>query len=311
MWFKQVHIFQLNEKFLAYEPEKIAEQLGAFGFTPCLPSLPASYGFVPPLGNEEGVLVHAVNQCLFFCLQFEEKILPSSVVRQAVNDRVSYLAREYDRKISAKEKKELKEEMTQTLLTRAFTKISKLYAYIDIKNHWLVLDTNSASKTEKCIELLYRCFEEIQVSAIDTKNVSSILTTWLMDGDCSPHLFIGSACVLRDPQQKNRVVRCQNQPLFAEGILSLVKEGCEVNQLALDWHDRVSFCLTEKFALTSVRFHDAVLQLAKEQSAETEQQRMDADFFIMTETLQEIIHELLSVFSKSNKKMEKQEEVVA
>lgn len=297
MWFKQAQIYQVTKQTFGYEPEKLAEQLAAFAFTSCLPSLPMSYGFVSPFEHDEAPLVHAANHCMLFCLQFEEKLLPSTVVRHAVNERVRYLAREHDRKVSQKEKRDLKEEMTQTLLPRAFSKFSKMYAYFDTANNWLVIDSTVGSKTEKLIELLYRCLEGIEIQSIETKNITATLTNWLLDGDYPTSLSIEKACVLRDPQQKNRVIRCQHQELSAEGVLSLVKEGCEVNQLALAWYDRVNFSLTEKFILTGIRFHDAVLALAKEHYSESEQQKIDADFFIMTQTLQQLFEELSSVFA--------------
>lgn len=300
MWFKQAQIFQLI-KPLKWTAEEFAQHLQALAFTPCLPSFPASYGWVSPFNSEEAALVHSANQCLLFCLQFEDKILPSSVVKQAVNDRIKQIADQFDRKVYRKEKLSLKDEMTQTLLPRAFSKISKVYAYIDVQNSWLIIDTVSATKTEKFLELLRRSCEDLEVDYVETKRVAPLLTNWLLDGDFPSSFSVEKSCVLRDPQQQARVIRCQQQELSAEAVINLLKDGCEVHQLACAWHDRVNFNLTEKFTLTGIRFHDTVLELAKEHYSESEFQKMDADFFIMTETFQGLFKDLMLEFGAEEK----------
>lgn len=308
MWFKQAQIFQLT-KPCSLTAEQLAEYLEPLAFTPCLPSFPASYGWTSPFNAEDAPLVHFANNCLLLCMQFEEKILPSTVVKQAVNEKVKQIAAQFDRKVYNKEKLTIKDEMTQTLLPRAFSKYSKVYAYIDTQNNWLILDTVSATKTEKFLELLRRSCEDLEFEYLETKKVPLLLTNWLLDGDFPNSFSIEKSCVLRDPQQQTRVIRCQQQELSADPVITLLKDGCEVHQLSCAWHDRVNFNLTEKFTLTGIRFHDTVLELAKDSYSESENQKIDADFFIMTETLQGLLKDLLVEFGEGESKVATPREV--
>ena len=103
---------------------------------------------------------------------------------------------------------------------------------------------------------------------------------------------------MQDPNQENRIIRCKQQDLFAPGIQSLIKDGCEAIQLALSWQDRVNFVLSNDLSLSSVQFQDEIIAQAKEMEPETKDQQFDADFLIMTDTLNHVINELLDVFIK-------------
>ena len=103
---------------------------------------------------------------------------------------------------------------------------------------------------------------------------------------------------MQDPNKQTRMIRCQNQDLFANSVQAFIKEGCEVKQLALLWHDRVSFVLADDFSIRSIRFQDEVIAAAKDINAETKQQEFDADFFIMTQTFHGLFDDLLALFSK-------------
>jgi recombination associated protein RdgC len=108
---------------------------------------------------------------------------------------------------------------------------------------------------------------------------------------------IEKSCVLQDPANTGRMIRCQQQDLSSSPIQALLKDGCEVNQLALSWKNQVAFVLKNDLLLQSVKFQDAVLELAKE-DAENQQERFDADFIIMTATLSCLLADLTKVLFK-------------
>ena len=105
--------------------------------------------------------------------------------------------------------------------------------------------------------------------------------------------------MLQDANQQNRIIRCQQQDLFASNIQSLIKEGCEVKQLVLSWNDQVNFALADDFSLRSIQFQDEIKEQAKDMEPETKQQQFDEDFLIMTATLSNLLNELLNFFIKT------------
>lgn len=291
MWFKQVQIFKLP-KFLDTATERLISQLEPLQFTSCSLSMPYSAGWVPPIDEEGEPLVRALNGYVMLCLQVEEKILPAAVINQALAEQVKAIEAAEDRKVSGKEKASLKEELTLTLLPRAFSKQTRFYGYIDTRNGWLILGTTNKKGTELFLSLFKKTVTE-DVHPLEIKKLSPIFTQWLMHEAYPSSFGIEKNCVLQDPSQAKRVIRCQQQNLFAGSIQSLIKDGCEIIQLGLSWLDKVNFVLTETLLLKSIQFQEELVSAAKEMEAETRQQLFNADFLIMTETFSALLNELL------------------
>lgn len=301
MWFKQVQLFELKNAS-KYTSDNLIKKLEELAFRPCLPSMQSSIGWVPPIDDEGVPLVLAVNGYLMMCLQVEEKILPATVIRQELNQKVKQIELQDDRKVRQREKLALKDELMLTLLPRAFTKFTRYYAYIDTKNNYLVFNTTQAKKTEQFISLFKKSVSE-DISTFELKKLSPIVTSWLKNQNYPTEFAIEKACLLQDPDREDRTIRCQEQDLFAASIQALIKDGCEVKQIALSWHDRVNFVLSaDDFTLRSINYEDEITAQATEMEAETKQQQFIADFFIMTAAIAELLSDLQNVFERVMKK---------
>lgn len=293
MWFKQLQIFQLTDSFK--QPlDSILKVLQPFAFTPCLPSMPQSFGWVSPVDEDIAPIAQILNGNVMLCMQVEERILPSIVITQELNKKIKKIQGDEDRKVRSKEKLSLKDELIITLLPRAFTKLTRIYGYIDTKNNWLVLGTTNEKKAEQFLSLFKKSISD-NVNSFQVKKLTSTFTHWLKHQDYPTEFAIEKACVLQDPQQKNRVIRCQQQNLFAESIQTIIKEGCEVKQLALSWQDRIQFVLNDQFVLSGIKYQDEIISQASELEAETAQQQFNADFFIMATSLTGLLQDLLNL----------------
>ncbi len=99
MRFKQAHLFELSLP-LDQDPRELEKQLIPLAFTPCLPSLPISYGWVSPFDQEDAPLVQPINRHGLVCMQMEVKILPAVVVRQALVEKIKDIESTQDRCLS-------------------------------------------------------------------------------------------------------------------------------------------------------------------------------------------------------------------
>ncbi len=293
MWFKQLQLLQLTDALKTPLPT-LLEKLELLAFKPCFPSMPVSIGWVAPVDEIDSPLARSLNGCIMLCLQIEEKILPASVVRYELHEKIKAIELMEGRKVYHKEKLSMKDEITLTLLPRAFSRYTKLYGYIDTRHQWLVIDTNNEKKAEQFISLFKKSVTE-KVHPFDLKKLAPIITLWLKDQNYSSDFSIEKSCVLQDPHQQSRIIRCQHQDLFAASIQGLIKEGCEAKKLALSWQDRVNFVLTDTFALSSIKYLEEITSQAGEMEAETKQQQFDVDFLIMMETLALLLKDLLSL----------------
>lgn len=302
MWFKQIQLFQLTAPVQS-SAVNLAERLEPLAFKPCLPTMPTSMGWISPIDEDDEVLARGINGCIMICLQIEEKILPASVVGQTLKDKIKQIEVNEARKVRKNEKLNFKDEIVHTLLPRAFSKYTRIPAYIDTRNGWLIVNTTSPAKTELLLSLLKKSIGEI-IDSFDIVKPSSIITNWLKTQQYPKEFSIEKSCVLQDPNQQNRMIRCQEQDLFAGSIQSLVKDGCEAIQIGLCWQDRINFVLSDTFMLRSVRLADEDITSLQE-DVETKQQRFDADFVLMSEMFSGLIADLLTTFEESEQTLAK------
>ncbi len=300
MWFKQLQLFQFHSS-LNLSSNTLIDKLESLAFRSCLPSMEKSMGWISPLDSDDvnAPLIRSINGYTMLCLQIEEKILPASVIRHELAKKIKQIESEEDRKVRQSEKLSLKDEIKLTLLPRAFSKFTKLYAYIDVKNRRVILGTANAKKAEQFIMMFKKSVSE-DISSVDINKLSPIITHWIKDQDYPSSFSIEKSCVLQDPNQQGRIIRCQQQDLFTIGVRSLIKDGCEVKQLAINWQDRVNFILSDDLSLKSLKFQDEITAQVKEMEPETQDQQFDADFLIMTDTLSQVLDDLLIVFNKKN-----------
>lgn len=295
MWFKQIQLF--NIKPIKEAPDALLEKINDLSFIPCFPSTPSSIGWVSPIDQDESPLIRTINGNIMLCMQIEEKILPATVIKQELEAKIKKLESMDDRKVRSKEKATLKDEMIVTLLPKAFSKLSRVYGYIDNKNNWLVLNTTNKKVTEQFISLFKKSISD-DIEPIDIKEFKSSMTPWVKFEQYPSDFGIENACILQDPEHASRIIRCQQQNLFAKPIQDLLKEGCEVIQLSLSWQDKINFVLTSEFILKSISVVDEIHEQVKEMDPETDEQRFDADFYIMAELFSLLLNELLNTFSQ-------------
>lgn len=294
MWFKQLQLFQIADA-VNFSVEDWAAKLEPLSFRPCMPSMMMSAGWVSPIDEDDAPLVQAINGNIMLCLQIEEKILPSIVIRQELVAKIKEIEKVSNRKLRQKEKYALKDEIIQTLLPRAFSRLTRVYGYVDTKNNWLVLGNTNDKKVNEFVSLFKKAVTE-NIHVIQFKNLSATITYWLKNQKYPTIFAIEKSCMLQDPSQQNRVIRCQQQNLFAESIQALINDGCEVKQLAVTWHDRVTFTLQEDFSLSAIKFQDEITEQAEELEPDSVEQQFNADFFIMTECFASMLKDLLNVF---------------
>ncbi len=297
MLFKQIQLLRLAPSpNHFYDP--LIERLKLLTFQPCLPSLPISVGWVPPIDKDGSALVEQINQQLMICMQVEERILPAAVVRHAVQEKVKQLEASGDRRVGKKEKNSIKDEVVMTLLPRSFSKFRRIYAYLDIKNNWLVIGSTHKKSIEQFLTLFKKTVAG-SVTYFEIKKIPTIITQWVNSQDYPEVFTVEKKGVLQDPNQKSRVIRCQEQDLFVKGIQEFIKDGCELKQLALRWRDSVRFVLSDDMTLRNIKFEDELIEQVKSMEAETRQQKFMADFFMFGETVSALLQDLLMLFAKN------------
>jgi len=301
MWFKNLRLYRLTKPF-TLSAEALHEQLLTKAFNPCHSTVPFSYGWVSPLGRHGEQLTHAANAYIMVCARREEKVLPASVVREFVTEKVTAIEEQEARSVRRKERDQIKEEVLLDLLPRAFSRSSHTFAYLDPKNGWLVVDVASASKAEDLVSLLRESLGGLPV-VLPSVNIPPTreFTQWLRNQSAPSGFVIEDRCELRDPKEEGGVVRCTRQDLSAEEVMSHLTAGKQVTKLAIEWNERLSCILTDDLTVQRLRFLDVIQEAAQEVEADDEATRFDADFALMSLELARFVPALLEAFGGENR----------
>jgi recombination associated protein RdgC len=294
MWFKNLQIYRLGQPF-DLTPEAFEERLRVDEFQGCSRMDMLTTGWAPPLGRHGQLLVHAANGYLMICARKEEKIIPAGVVKQLLDDKVAGIEAAESREIYRREKMRMKEEIIVDLLPRALTRISDLFAYIDVRNALLIVDNASPAKAEMLISQLRSTLGRFPATPVKIKqSLSALMTRWL-SGETLPRDFVlGGDCELKHPDPDGGVISCKNQDLEAGEIRNHIKNGKFAVKLALQWKERLSFVLHEDLSIKRLRFEDIIKEAESETEADDPVSRFDLDFSLMVLELAEFFPQLLT-----------------
>ncbi len=281
MWFRNLQLYRLGRPF-ELTPEELEARLQGNAFQGCKRMDMLATGWAPPLGRHGQQLVHAANGYIMICARKEEKIIPASVVRQLLEDKIVEIEAAEGREIYRREKLRMKEEIIVDLLPRALTRISNQFAYIDVRQNIIVIDSASPAKAEALISQLRTTLGRLPATPVKSKqSLSGLMTRWL-GGEQLPRDFVlGGECELRHPQPDGGVVSCKHQDLGSSEVRNHVKHGKFAVKLALLWKERLSCVLHDDLSIKRLRFEDIVREAESDTEADDPVSRFDLDFSIM------------------------------
>ncbi|MDH3219224.1 MAG: recombination-associated protein RdgC [Gammaproteobacteria bacterium] len=296
MWFKNLQLYRFTKPF-ELDAETLGRQLAEHSFVPCGSQDATRSGWIPPLGRHGSEFVHATNGYLMLCRKRQDKLLPAAVVNEALEEKVLHIEEREARKLPARQRRSLQDEVIFNLLPRAFARSSLQYAYISPRDNLLVVDAAAASRAEEMIDDLRAVLGSLSVVPLASNKLPiEVMTQWVNSAQPPPGFVLNDECELRDNADIGCVIRCKNQDLAAAEIVSHLKTGMHVSKLALNWQERIEFLLDEKLAIKRLRFSELVQEQADEIEADDVAARFDVDFAIMALELSGFFKALLDAF---------------
>ena len=281
MWFKNLSVFRLTEAF-SWSTTDLEPKLAELAFRPCGAHEESSFGWTAPVGKPGAPLVHSSNGFLMLCGKKEERVLPSQVVNEMVQEKIQDTEEKQGRKLGKKERATIKDELVFELLPKAFTFSRKIYAYIDPKGGFVIVDAASAKSAEDVLSLLRESIGSLPAIPLNTINKpTAVMTAWLSENQAPGGFQLEDECELRSPEEAGAIVRCKRHDLCVPEIKSHLDSGKEAIKLAVNWQDRLAFVLDEHLAIKRLRFLELVQDQVADTNAQSETERFDADFAIM------------------------------
>ena len=294
MWFKHLHLYRLHDgatipatDLEAALAEQVARSPGS--------QEARRVGWCPPAGRAGTALLHEMQGQRLMTLLRYERLLPASVVREELEERSADIEAQEGRKLRRQEKQELKEQIYEELLPRAFVRTQKVDLWWDTRRHLIAVNTSSRKRAEEALDLLRETLGSLKVTPLATQTLPMrAMTQWLADENSRPaSLQLGDQVELK-AKGDDGVLRARQVDLDSDEIQQLLASGRQASRLAVESEGRLSYVLHDDLTLKSLRFSDALIDAANEVEDDGDALvRLEADFMLMSEALAEEIERLI------------------
>lgn len=294
MWFRNLHLYRLTTAF-ELNPEELADRLEEKRFQPCGRQSEESIGWVSPIHRSKEYLVHAAGGCILVCMRREQKVIPASAVKEELEERVNAIQDDTGRKVFSKEKQSLKEDILSQMLPKAFVRSTHIWAYIDSKRGYLVINAGSDNIADTIFELLVESIGSFgAVKLVSDENPALILNHWVEEGLPENWEFTGDY-ELKDPKDE-RVAKFKDNEAENVVLGDLLEDGYWVNKLGFRYKGQFRGLLQPDLVVKSLKFTDELLAENDDVDGEDELVKFDADYALMTRSIGDFVGDLISLF---------------
>lgn len=291
MFFRNLTL-QRFSKDAAKQLDNLDEALAEYPLKPCGALEMSTRGFVSPSGDDNNPLTRTIQGYTLICLGGEDKLLPGAVIAKEVRRKTKALLAERGTPVSGKERREIKQAVTDELLPRALSSPSRTSAYIDHKRGWLVIDTTSKKKAEEFTGMLRKALGSFPAMPLTPIHpVRTVLTLCLSTGDVADGFTIGRDCELREPTKDSGAKwRGSSVDLDSEEVHEHLRSGMQVSALGLEYEGRMGFMLDENLVVKKFKLFDVALETLSDTEDENEEQ--DATFTLMALEVEKLLGKL-------------------
>ena len=299
LWFKNAIIYQLNNDNLL-DKQTIENAVKSASFSPCGNLDSTKMGWVSPYSdNNQNDFIIDMQGHLLLRIKKETKILPTPVIKQALNDKIDKQEKTLSRKLSKNEKATLKDEVMIDLMPRAFSKYNYYWLWIDTQNKRIIIDCSSFKLAEDILAILRKELGALALTPLSIeKPLEKIMTTWVKEKLSFPPFILGDEVELKDPLEGNGIISCKNQDITSDEMLVHLDSGKWVTKLKIIDEHGINFIIHPDLTLKRIKFDSVILDENEDIGSDEFDKRLEADFYIMANTLSNSINDLYITINK-------------
>ncbi len=256
MLFKNAFLYRITNPF-EHSSDELEQALAQCIYKPCSGIRPSSFGWIPPLGDPEGSLIHEVAGCTLLCAKREDKIVPASALADVLAEKVERVEQIEGRKIRSKERLRLKDDAMAELLPRALPRSKKILGYINPGDNLLVIGTSSAQEAELFINCIRESLGSFAVVPPQVKSKpTDIFTQWIKTRKLPEHFSFGDACDLLDIEDGGTIT-CRKQDLASQEIRSHIDAGKICTRIGLQWYGDMKLTVDKDIILRQIKIESS------------------------------------------------------
>ena len=293
--FKSLVIYKMSRD-LDVSIENLAKELPNFTYSPCGAQDMKKTGWVPSLeGSKE--LLYSSNGHVLLTIMTEEKIIPASVIKECVAEKVARLEESQGRKLKKTEKESIKDEVLHELLPRAFSKYNKTLIWIHNASKRIMVEAGSAKKAEDALALLRKTLGSLPVVPFNTETpIELTLTSWIKEQVIPDGFTVLDEAELKAILEDGGVITSKKEDLFNDEIKQHIDAGKMVTKLAIDWREKISFLFTNDGLIKRIKMADAVMEENSDIDKDDAAQKFDADFVLFTGEIIQMLDDVDKAF---------------
>lgn len=286
MWFKHLQLYRLLDEH-DWSFDQLTQSLDPYRFQPVSESQARRVGWAAPAGRHSQQLVHEIQGQRLLTLLRQERLLPSAVVKETLEERVEELTAQQGYPPGRREKQALKERIVEELLPRAFTRTTRTDLWWDTNRRLIGVNASSVKRAEEILDVLRESLGTLKIVPLAPQTpVGRTMTTWLTDPTSRPEgVLLGDQIELR-AKGDDGMLRARSIDPDGEEVRVALAVGRQASRLALDIEEQMSLVLQEDMSIKSIRFADAVMGEADEAEHDDDPvMQMETEFALMAHVL--------------------------
>jgi recombination associated protein RdgC len=286
--FRNLRLYRLDSAWPDSEAA-LSEKLASAGFEPCGPLTEKSSGFVEVYPDAGEALARRLGGADLMKLRIQSRVLPAAAVAEELEVRLEEYRNRMGEEPNGREKRRIKAETRDELLTKAMLKSERIWGYMDLREKVLAIESAGEPNAERFLRRLKVAFGDLAIRPLGFQEPVEGLMRKIFLGGAPGQFALGRECRMQDATEPKSKVRWTDFDLDDRSIRDHVAHGMLLTHVAVVYDNLMSFVIDEEAVLTKVKF------LGVDDAADEESDpltRFDAEFALASGTIRNLLGDL-------------------